>query len=204
MTQPPHYPPGTVRALLETNHVSNRTREVLTERMSQQPGPLRFFTPAEAGTLQRIAARLIPQPPEAGYVVDLVGPIDERLANKEGDGWRYDALPADSEAFRQGIRGFQESAQALYGQLFDELTGDQQDELITQVQQGLAPGEIWWQLPPKQFFEELLAELVVIFYSHPLVQEAFGYVGMADKPGWEKIGLNNLEHREPLQRISLP
>ncbi|RYF62200.1 MAG: gluconate 2-dehydrogenase subunit 3 family protein, partial [Cytophagaceae bacterium] len=34
-------------------------------------------------------------------------------------------------------------------------------------------------------------------YSHPLVQEAFGYVGMADRPSWELIGLNELEAREP-------
>ncbi|MEZ0484854.1 gluconate 2-dehydrogenase subunit 3 family protein [Fibrella aquatica] len=197
MSQSTHYPAGTVRALLNTEHVSPKTREVLSQRLTQSPTPLRFFSPEEADTLQRIADRLIPQNPDAGYVVKLVEPIDKRLANNEGDGWRFDALPADHEAFRQGIKGFHESAQAAYGQSFDQLTEEQQDELIGQIQQGAAPGVIWQTLPPKRFFEDLLSELVSIYYSHPLVQETFGYVGMADKPGWKRIGLNEREDWEP-------
>ncbi|WP_375446012.1 gluconate 2-dehydrogenase subunit 3 family protein [uncultured Fibrella sp.] len=197
MSQPTTYPSGTVRTLLTTDHVSDKTRAVLTERLTKQPAPLRFFSEQEADTLRCIAARLIPQPIEAGNIVDLVGPVDERLANNESDGWRYDTLPADGVAFQQGLAGFHQSAQALYGQPFNLLTTNQQDTLIGQVQQGTAPGATWQQLPPKRFFEDLLAELVVIYFSHPLVQETIGYVGMADKPGWERIGLNDLEAREP-------
>lgn len=197
MSQPTHYPPGTVRGLLSTDHVSDKTRAVLTERLTKQSGPLRFFSPEEADTLRHVAARLIPQSAEAGYVVDLVGPVDDRLANNESDGWRYDALPADTDAFRQGLAGFHESAQALYGQSFDRLADTEQDTLLEQVQQGTAPGMMWQQLPPKRFFEDLLAELVTVYFSHPLVQETIGYVGMADKPGWERVGLNELETREP-------
>lgn len=197
MTQPAHYPSGTVRALLATDHVSDKTREVLTDRLNQQPGPLRFFSDEEATTLRHLADRLIPQASDAGYVVDLVGPVDERLANNEGDGWRYDALPADGEAYRQGLYGLHEAAQALFGQSFDQLSTESQDELIGQVQAGTVPGATWQQLPPKRFFEELLADLVSSYFSHPLVQEGFGYVGMADKPAWELIGLNEREDREP-------
>lgn len=197
MSHPTAYPSGTIRTLLASDHVSDKTRAVLTERLTKQPGPLRFFSEQEADTLRRIAARLVPQSIEAGYVVDLVGPVDERLANNESDGWRYDTLPADRDAFRQGLAGFHESAQVLYGQPFDLLTTSQQDALIGQVQQGTAPGATWQQLPPKRFFEDLLAEVVVIYFSYPLVQETIGYVGMADKPGWEQMGLNKLETREP-------
>ncbi len=197
MSQPAHYPPGTVRALLATDHVSNKTRYVLTERLTPEPGPLRFFTPDEATTLRHIAARLIPQAEPDGYVVDLVGPIDKRLADGETDGWRYDTLPADPEAYRQALRGFQDSAQVLYGGRFEGLSSTQQNELIGQVQRGTAPGVIWQQLPPSYFFEELLAELTAIYYSHPRAQETIGYVGMADKPDWTRIGLNERETREP-------
>ena len=199
MTEPTRYPPGTVRALLTGEHVSDKTREVLTERLTQQAGPLQFFSANETHTLQCIADRLIPQPADAGYVVDLVGPIDNRLITNESDGWRYDTMPADADAFRLGVAGFHESAQALYGRSFDELIGAQQEELIGQIQQGTAPGAVWQELPADRFFEELLAELVAIYYSHPLAQEAIGYVGMADKPGWTRIGLNELEKREPRQ-----
>ena len=201
MSQHTHYPAGIVGELLASEHVSERTRQVLTERLHLQPGPLRFFSSDEADTLRHIAARLIPQSDQAGYVVDLVGPVDERLANNESDGWRYDSLPADPDAFRQGLSGFHESAQAVYGQPFDRLSNTQQDNLIGQVQQGTAPGNVWQQLPPKRFFEDLLSELVIIYFSHPLAQEAIGYVGMADKPGWNRFGLNELEAREPTEIV---
>ena len=204
MNQPTLYPPGTVRALLTSEHVSPRTHEVLTKRLTHQAGPLHFFSANEARTLQRIANRLIPQPDDSGYVVDLVSPIDNRLITNESDGWRYDTMPADGDAFRLGIAGFHESAQALYGRSFDELAEAQQDELIRQLQQGTAPGAVWQKLPSNRFFEELLAELVSIYYSHPLSQEAIGYVGMADKPGWTRIGLNELEEREPGHLTPIP
>ena len=103
MSQPTRYPTGTVRALLTGEHVSDKTREVLTERLNEQAGPLRFFSADEAQTLHHIANRLIPQSNNTGYVVDLVGPIDNRLITNESDGWRYDTMPADADAFRLGI-----------------------------------------------------------------------------------------------------
>lgn len=196
MNQTHHYPPGTIRTLLASDHVSEKTRAVLTERLDQQPGTLQFFTADEAETLRYAIARLIPQPPSYEKI-DVVSPIDQRLANNESDGWRYDVMPADQEAYRLGIAGFQETAQVLYDQPFDLLTGVQQDAVLTQVQAGTCPGETWQQLPPKRFFEELLAEAVSVYFSHPLAQDEIGYAGFADVPRWDRVGLNELEDREP-------
>ena len=197
MNQPTHhYPPGTVNALLATDHVSQKTREVLTSRQKNVPGPLRFFSAEEAETLRYIAARLIPQPADHEHV-DLVSPIDERLTANESDGWRYDVMPADQDAYRQGIAGFHETAQALFGHPFDLLTGLQQDDIIGQVQHDTAPGTIWQTLPPKRFFEDLLAELTGLYFSHPLAQDDMGYAGFADVPNWPTVGLNELYEREP-------
>jgi hypothetical protein len=43
----------------------------------------------------------------------------------------------------------------------------------------------------------MLAELTEYYYAHPLAQEEIGYVGMADAHGWTRLGLNELEPREP-------
>ena len=190
------YPVGTVRALLSTDHVSPATREALQTRLAQQPGTPRFFTPDEVESLRQITARLLPQPANREQI-DVVGPVDHRLANNESDGWRYDTLPADPDAWRMGLNGFQEAAQAYFGKPFTQLDGAQQDELIGQIQQGTALELSLNPLQSKRFFDDMLAELTGIYFSHPLAQEEIGYVGMADKPRWDRIGLNELEEREP-------
>ncbi len=67
---------------------------------------------------------------------------------------------------------------------------------MQQLQTGIITGSVWQVLPAKLFFEELLAEVVAIFNSHPLAQEEIGYTGMADAAGWHKIGLNEKDEIE--------
>ncbi len=190
------YPSGTVRALLDTDHVTPATREALQVRLAEQPEPPQFFTADEAELLRQIVARLLPQPTDRAQI-DVVGPVDQRLAHNESDGWRYDALPADPYAWRMGMNAFQEAAQAQFGHPFAQLDGAEQDELIGQVQQGTAVGVSLNPLQSKRFFDDMLSELTGIYFSHPLAQEDIGYVGMADKPRWDRVGLNELEEREP-------
>ena len=105
-------------------------------------------------------------------------------------------MPADGDAYQQGLAGIDESALALFQQPFRQLSGSQQDQILGLVQTGNAPGATWQTLPAKRFFEELLAEAAENYYSHPLAQEEIGYVGMADLPAWERLGLNQLDERE--------
>ncbi|QKZ11803.1 gluconate 2-dehydrogenase subunit 3 family protein [Spirosoma sp. KUDC1026] len=191
-----HYPAGTVRALLDTDMVTDATRQALTERLTKQPSAPKFFSEAELSLLKAICGRLIPQP-DRTEPIDIAGGIDERLAGNKSDGWRYDTMPADGDAYRTGLQGVDESAQALFEQPFLQLTGDQQDEVLRRVQAADAPGAVWDKIPSERFFEEMLAEVVGTYYSHPLAQEEIGYVGMADVPTWQRIQLNELETREP-------
>ncbi|MBA2502481.1 MAG: GMC family oxidoreductase N-terminal domain-containing protein, partial [Pyrinomonadaceae bacterium] len=90
-----------------------------------------------------------------------------------------------------------ESARELYGSGFITLDADRQDEVLRLVQRGEVASQTWRTLSPIRFFEELLAEVTEIYYSHPLAQEEIGYVGMADARGWQNINLDNLETWEP-------
>lgn len=189
------YPQGTVRTLLETSLVTEPTRQALSERLVAPAHQPAFFSLGEFTLLQAVCARLIPQ--ENNREIPMADGIDQRLANNESDGWRYDTMPADGEAYRLGLAGVQETARLLFQQAFELLSNAQQDEVLRQVQQGEAAGKPWNQLPARRFFEELLAEATTLYYSHPLAQEEIGYAGMADAPGWHRIGLNELEDREP-------
>lgn len=193
---PDHYPDGTVRALLQTDQVTETTRQVLTKRLAEPPHQPTFFTPDEFQLLQAICDRLVPQH-DRPELIDITGAIDQRLADNKSNGWRYDVMPADGEAYRLGIKGAEESAQVLFQRSFQNISAEQQDNILKAIQEKRAPGDTWQQLAADRFFEELLAEAVENYYSHPLAQEEIGYVGMADAPTWQRIGLNQLEDREP-------
>ena len=44
--------------------------------------------------------------------------IDARLAEQETDGWRYDDMPEDGQAWRDSLRYLDEDAQAKFGVRF--------------------------------------------------------------------------------------
>ena len=194
----PTYPSGTVRALLDTAHVSDATRAALQARLDAPTTYTpQFLAPETFALLGAVAARLFPQPDRPTRPIPLAPVIDQRLADGRADGWRYDALPPDREAYRLGLGGIQEIAQAQFQADFMNLEAAQQDAVLHALAGGHPPGSTWQTLDAGRFFEELLAELAATYYAHPLAQEEIGYVGMADLPAWTKIGLNEQEDREP-------
>ena len=156
-----------------------------------------FLAPAAYKLLEAVAARLLPQPERPTAPIPLAPALDQRLAEGRADGWRYDALPPDREAYRLGLGGIQEIAQALFQADFLTLDPARQDSVIEALAGGRPPGPTWETLNASRFFEELLTELTATYYAHPLAQGEIGYAGFADVPGWTKIGLNEREEREP-------
>ena len=193
-----HYPSGTVRALLSTEHVSAATRAAVQARLDAPVAYVpQLLAPETYTLLEAVAARLLPQPDRPEQPVALAPAIDQRLAEGRADGWRYDALPPDREAYRLGLGGIQEIAQAIFQADFIALSPEQQNAVLQALADGRPPGTTWETLDASRFFEELLAELTETYYAHPLAQEEIGYAGLADLPGWTKIGLNEREDREP-------
>ncbi|RZK92758.1 MAG: gluconate 2-dehydrogenase subunit 3 family protein [Hymenobacter sp.] len=154
-----------------------------------------FFAPATYQLLVAVAARLFPQP-ERPVPIPLAPAVDDRLAQGKSDGWRYDALPPDREAYRLGLGGIEQIAQALFKADFEQLDATKQDEVIKALAAGNPPGEVWQTLRADRFFEEMLAELTENYYAHPWAQDEIGYTGYADLPAWTNIGLNEKDSRE--------
>jgi gluconate 2-dehydrogenase gamma chain len=187
----------TSQELLSSAHVSAATRAALTQRLADTGAPYipQFLAPETYRLLEAVANRLLPQP-EREVRIPLAPAIDQRLAEGRADGWRYDALPPDREAYRLGLGGVQEIAQHLFKTDFERLAPNQQDEALAALASGTPPGSTWQTLNAGRFFEELLAELTETYYAHPWAQDEIGYVGYADLPAWTKIGLNEKEPRE--------
>ncbi len=187
----------TSQDLLPSAHVSAATRAALTQRLAETGAAYapQFLAPETFRLLEAVAARLFPQP-ERPVPIPLAPSVDQRLAAGRADGWRYDALPPDREAYRLGLGGIQEIAQALFQADFEQLEANRQDEVIQALASGNPPGAVWQTLPAERFFEEMLAELTETYYAHPWAQDEIGYVGYADLPAWTKIGLHEKEARE--------
>lgn len=183
--------------MLPTDLVTSNTRLVLQNRFDrkQVTEPL-FFDADSFLVLHAVCKRLIPQS-DPDRMVDVAGCLDDMLAEGKGNGWRYDAMPADEKAFTSGLTGIDQTAVSKYGQRFHFLLAKEQDEILASIQSGATADLTWQTLPATLFFEELLAALVEIFYSHPFAKEEIGEVAFADAKGWQKIGLHELEDHEP-------
>ncbi len=178
-----------MRDFLTGPHVAPATRDALLARLDAAPvATPAFLTAAEFRTLHAVCARLLPD-----ARIDVAGPMDTRLAAGKSDGWRYDAMPDDGAAIRAGLAGLDGAAVDIAGCAFADAPGAAQDAVLAAVQAGTPPGPAWG-VPPRRFFEELLAEAAEVFFAHPLAQARIGYTGMADRPGWTRIGL---DEREP-------
>ena len=189
-----------VRAVLASTSVSPATRQVLTARLDALARPPitagARLTAAQVTTLRAVIDRLVPQA-DHDRPVDIVAAIDARLAAGRTDGWRYDVMPADPEAIVKGLAGLDEAAWLRHARDFADLTPERQDALLRLVQQGNVPGETWRTLPPRRWFEDVLAEACEIFVADPLTQDDMGYAGYADLPDWWAIGLDQRDAREP-------
>ncbi|MEJ7685397.1 MAG: gluconate 2-dehydrogenase subunit 3 family protein [Segetibacter sp.] len=119
------------------------------------------------------------------------------LAEGKGNGWRYNEMPPDDKAYVTGLYGINETSKIMFGATFKLLDAAKQDQVLISIQDNTAYGKTWETMPSYLFFEELLAQLVEFYFSHPYAKEDIGEVAMADAKGWQKIGLNELEAHEP-------
>ena len=187
-------PPETIEELIQSDWVTEPTRRALSAKLAPRVDRSPAFLDERGfAVLQAAVARLVPQP--AGRRAPLAEIIDANLAAGRRDGWRYDALPPDGEAYRLGLQGVDETARCLFACGFVELQPFDQEAVLASIADGWAPSMVWARLPPIRFFEELLAATVEAYAAHPYGQERMGYRGMADARGFNAVGL---DRRDPV------
>src|SRR5687768_10852459 len=157
----------------------DQTRKVVRKRLEEIP-PIRFFTQEEARTLAAVAERIVPQPDRAeAEKIPIVPWIDEKLFEDRRDGFRYEELPPQREAWRLGLAGIDETARSLFADKpFVGLDPLSQDDVLGRVARGDPPGEAWERLPARRFFTSVLSTTIVrLYYAHPLAWNEIGYSG---------------------------
>jgi Gluconate 2-dehydrogenase subunit 3 len=167
----------------------DQTREVVGKRLFSVP-EIRFFTDVEARTLEAVAERIVPQPDRSvAERIPVVPWIDDKLHEDRRDGYRYDGMPPQREAWRCGIAGIDETAGALFGgKRFRDLDGSAQDGVLRRIEHGDPPGATWTTLPAARFFQSVLCMTIVkTYYAHPSAWNEVGYNGPSSPRGHMRI-----------------
>lgn len=164
------------------------TKGIVLGRLSAG-GPLRFFTTEEEPTARALFDRLLAQDDEPR--VPVVEMVDERLLDKRGDGYRYDDMPEDWDAFRASVAGLDADARAAEGRPFWDLDPGSQMQLLEAVR--TRKGE-WHGMPAGRVFSLWTRYGCDAFYSHPWSWNEIGFGGPAYPRGYKNLGI---DRREP-------
>jgi hypothetical protein len=155
---------------------------------------LSFFSLAENGCATALLDLLLAQDCEPR--VPVVAMIDGRLAAGETDGWHYDDMPEDGEAWRRTLAALDEDADTLAGRPFARLESDQQAALVQRVQRLGSDGKKWHDLPAEHVWSLWTRYGCTAFYSHPWAWNEIGFSGPAYPRGYKNIGI---DAREPFE-----
>jgi len=129
-----------------------------------QGGAWRFFTAAEAQTVDAICAQLIPADQDPGArEAGVVNYIDIQLTRP---------FKKHQAAYRNGIAGVDAASRAKFGKRFAELSGDGQVEMLNDVEERSAA-----------FFDLILNHARQGFYGDPR------HGGNRNMASWKMLGL---------------
>jgi hypothetical protein len=179
MRQPGYYPGYST--LSQQKFWDAKTRQVVLERVNNVP-PIRFFSADEARTMEVICAHIIPQDDrDQEHRIPILPGIDDRLWNKRHDGYRFEDMPDDGEAFRLGLRAIDEIAQHLHNARLVDIGWREQDLILESLHRGkpAAGHAIWQRMNVSRFWLMLVQDCVDVYYAHPWAWDEIGYGGPA-------------------------
>lgn len=209
----PGYYPG-FSTLGQKAYWDATTRSTVEKRVNET-SPIRFFSAEELATMTAVAERLIPQSDRVETRrIPIVSVIDARLSAERLEGYIYDDMPIDSEAYRLGLKAIEAMARELYSKAFTELDGVRQDLILKSLHDSkpTAAQELWKHMSVHRFWALMLGDCITAYYSHPWAWDEIGFGGPAypraymrleggEPEPWEKPE-KRYEWRAPLTSIS--
>jgi len=117
--------------------------------------------------------------------------VEARLAAGETDGWRYDDMPEDGQAWTDTLGYLDQDSQARCGGPFAEAPEKDQLELIQAVQDRQS-GD-WHGLNAARVWSLWTRYACTALYAHPLAWNEIGFSGPAYPRGYKNAGVDKLE-----------
>ena len=164
------------------------------------PPDIRFFTPAEEAVGTALCDQLLGQE-RADHVagqggsrhrrVAILNMIDARLAERQTDGWHYEDMPHDGQAWRDSLAALDEDAHDRFGAGFADCSDAQQAVLIQAVHD--IGSDQWHGLRARHVWSLWTRYACTAFYSHPTAWNEIGFPGPAYPRGYKNTGVDALE-----------
>jgi Gluconate 2-dehydrogenase subunit 3 len=175
----------------QSGHWDPVTAGVVLARLGP-PASFRFFTPGEQATATALCDLLLDQSGDPRVPVAQF--IDTRLAGQETDGWRYDDMPEDGQAWRACLGFLDEDAQAKFGSPFADC-GEQDQRALIQAVQDTGSGD-WHRLNAAHIWSLWTRYVCTAFYAHPMAWAEIGFPGPAYPRGYKNAGVDARESFE--------
>jgi hypothetical protein len=180
--------------LEQARHWDPVTRRIVRDRVLHVP-QIRFFTAREAATLGALCDLLTAQDSEPR--IPVINYVDEKYANGELDGYQYEDMPDDRDAWRLVAGGLDEQAEARSGAAtFAAADADTQRAIVSGFAAGELSGEAWSRLNVKRAFSLVMRVVLSCFYSHPWSWNEIGFGGPAYPRGYSRFGSPQLQRAE--------
>ena len=172
--------------LSQIRHWDRVTAEAVTSRTGKPPA-IEFFTAEEEACAAPLLDLLLDQRDEPR--VPVLQMIDARLAAGQTDGWRYEDMPEDGQAWRDTLSYLDRDAAERCGTTFARAPQADRAALVQAVQDA----ERWHGLPAKHVWSLWTRYACTAFYSHPAAWAEIGFPGPAYPRGYKNAGVDKLE-----------
>jgi hypothetical protein len=165
------------------------TRDVVTDRLKKVP-PIRFFSENEAALIGTVIDRVLPQDDRTKErTIPILPILDERLYKNSLNGFRYEDMPPDQDAYQLAIKAIEEMAIARFHQPFVALTVHRQELILKSLHDGKPDPQhaVWQTMPVHRFWAMLMEDCVTAYYSHPWAWDEIGFGGPAYPRGYMRL-----------------
>jgi hypothetical protein len=187
LDQPGYYPSYSIMA--QKKSWDEATRSLVSGRVDATP-PIRFFSPAEAALIGAVIDRVMPQADRSSErTIPILSILDERLYKNSLNGFRYEDMPSDQEAYRLAIKAIEEMSKDRFRQSFIDLPVYRQELILKSLHDGKPDPEnpAWQQMPVHRFWALLMEDCVTAYYSHPWAWDEIGFGGPAYPRGYMRL-----------------
>lgn len=174
--------------LSQHEHWDPATQATIERRLGGLP-QIRFFDAVEEACATALFDQLLDQRTDPKVPVTRM--VDSRLAEKQTDGWHYDSMPPDPEAWRLSLAALDTDARNAYGTVFADCAWEAQHELLVDIQ-GRGSGA-WHGMSASAVWGLWTRYACTAFYSHPWAWNEIGFAGPAYPRGYKNLGVDRLE-----------